>query len=198
MGRFMIKIDKALWSEKEIFHKKFMNYTMRNVGNSKYAIFYLYIHKNGELVAGASVTYFWNSLHLDRYWIKSGEEESGLYDYLLHHWEETALNEKADKIYTKAIGNDELDHFKKQGYTVYCVLEGRPPGFKCYYLSKIPELRNEVNLPEYYEIFASETDNDKYNKKKTEMINYYQSKKYPDSPYSTYDFVARESDGSVI
>ena len=90
----------------------------------------------GAAVGGLEGQLRWGWLYVDNFWLPEALRGQGLGSALLSAAERVALDHGCTGCYLDTFEFQALPFYERQGYTVFGVLNGYPPGFRRYYLQK--------------------------------------------------------------
>jgi GNAT superfamily N-acetyltransferase len=99
--------------------------------------FTVYAHdERGEVAGGliAQISYGW--LYVDKFWLPASMRGSGIGSAVLRAAEQRAIEAGCRWSHLQTLDFQALPFYERQGYEVFGVLEGYPPGGKRYYMKK--------------------------------------------------------------
>lgn len=98
------------------------------------------VNQDGTIVAGLlGSMYGWNCLQIDILWVDEACRGQRLGSRLLREVEAIARTHGCILIHLDTFDFQAKDFYLKEGFEVFGVLEGCPPGHKRYYLKKVLE-----------------------------------------------------------
>lgn len=91
----------------------------------------------GEVVGGLLGTTRWKWLYVAKLWVAESQRGSGLGSRLMQRAEQIARDRGCLAAALDTFEFQARPFYERMGYTLYGTLEGYPPGYRQYYLSKI-------------------------------------------------------------
>jgi GNAT superfamily N-acetyltransferase len=93
-------------------------------------------NENGDVVAGLSGWFFWNTLFVDILWVDEVHRGRACGSALLEHAEREASEHGYDFVYLSSFGFQAPQFYLKLGYTLIGELDGTPRGSRRQWLAK--------------------------------------------------------------
>jgi GNAT superfamily N-acetyltransferase len=90
----------------------------------------------GEVVGGLLGTTRWNWLYVAKLWVAESERGSGIGSRLMRRAEEIARDRGCIGAVLDTFEFQARPFYERMGYALFGTLEGYPPGYRQYYLSK--------------------------------------------------------------
>jgi GNAT superfamily N-acetyltransferase len=89
-----------------------------------------------RLVGGIRAVCFWNTVHIDLFWVDDTERSKGIGLSLLSACEDRALAEGCNNAYVETFSWQAQPFYERNGYQLLGTIDGRPEGHSTHYLSK--------------------------------------------------------------
>jgi GNAT superfamily N-acetyltransferase len=90
----------------------------------------------GVSIGGLEASVRWNWLHIDNLWLPEAVRRRGIGASVLRAAEAFAMERACTASYVDTYEFQALPFYERQGYNVFGVQEGFPPGYSRYYLQK--------------------------------------------------------------
>lgn len=131
---------------------KFYNFLLENItseGASKFktskvsSLFLKVTSSKEEIIGGVAAYIFYGSIQIDILWVKKEYRQKGIGKALIQHLESIAKNKKLKMISVATMdGWNNINFYKKQGFSVEFIKKGFEKGLIQYYLVKEVEYNN--------------------------------------------------------
>lgn len=92
--------------------------------------------ESGVVRGGLLAQCRWGWMYVEKFWLPAEMRGLGTGTALLHAAEQRALEHGCHGAYLDTFEYQALPFYLKQGYALFGTLEGYPPGFRQYYVSK--------------------------------------------------------------
>lgn len=95
-----------------------------------------YIRRDGAVAGGVYGELRWDWLYIDLLWVDDSARGQGLGRGLVESIEQAALKRGVERVYLATTSFQALPFYHRLGYTLFGMMEDRPPGYNYYYLKK--------------------------------------------------------------
>lgn len=92
--------------------------------------------KSEEIIGGIRATCFWNTLHIELFWLSEKCRGKGIGKKLIDAAEGFAKENTCDKAFVETTSWQAKPFYEKMGYHLMATLNGRPKGHASHYLTK--------------------------------------------------------------
>ena len=106
------------------------------VGDPKLTPFSVFLRSEGAVVGGLIARLSWGWLFVEKFWIAESHRGQGHGTRLLAQAERFARDRGCHSAHLGTLEFQALPFYERQGYRVWGVLEGFPPGFRKYHVRK--------------------------------------------------------------
>ncbi|MNP31462.1 Acetyltransferase (GNAT) family protein [compost metagenome] len=139
-----MKITES-WIEKEnsIVHKKIIDYNLSKIPSEilrdeEGTVEITIVNENDEVVAGITASIYWKQMHVDYLWVDECLRGQNKGTELLVKAESIARQHHCRYIQLETFSFQAPEFYKKQGFTVFGMLEDSPcDGATQYFLKKV-------------------------------------------------------------
>lgn len=99
--------------------------------------FFVFVRdKTDAVIGGIKATCFWNTLHIELFWLSKQCRGQGVGKRLITTAENYALENACDKAFVETTSWQARPFYEKMGYTLMASLNDRPKGHASHYLTK--------------------------------------------------------------
>lgn len=89
-----------------------------------------------KIVGGIRAICFWNTLHIELFWLSEACRGKGAGRDLITKAEQFAVENGCDKAFVETTSWQAKPFYEKMGYQLMATLQGRPKGYASHYLTK--------------------------------------------------------------
>lgn len=99
--------------------------------------FFVFVRNDAKtVVGGIKASCFWNTLHIDLFWLSEACREKGMGKKLILATEDFAMENNCDKAFVETTSWQAKPFYEKMGYSLMATLKDRPKGHASHYLTK--------------------------------------------------------------
>ncbi len=112
-------------------------YNLRFVPLDNYQPLNLFVRaEDGAMLGGLLGGTYWGWLYISIFWLDESLRRQGLGSQILRRAEEEAKQRGCKHVYLDTIDFQALPFYQKHGYTIFGILDDKPPGHQSYFLRK--------------------------------------------------------------
>jgi len=89
-----------------------------------------------EITGGVKATCYWNTLHIELFWLSEECRGQGTGRKLIVTAEEFAIQNNCEKAFVETTSWQAKPFYEKMGYKLIATINVRPKGYASFYLSK--------------------------------------------------------------